>query len=49
MLVFDQQQQEMLEAMELEILDYVASAPMGEAMDDLKKELEQFGFSLGST
>ena len=48
MMVFDQRQQEMLENMELEILDFVASAPMGEALDDLKRELEHFGFSLGS-
>ena len=48
MLVFDAQQQKMLEDMELEILDYVASAPMGQALDDLKQELEHFGFTLGS-
>jgi virulence-associated protein VapD len=49
MMVFDQRQQEMLENMELEILDFVSSAPIGQAMDDLKRELEHFGFCLGST
>lgn len=48
MLVFDERQQELLDDMENEILDFAASAPLGEAMDDLKKELEHFGFSLGS-
>ena len=49
MMVFDQCQQEMLESMELEILDFVASAPIGQAIDELKKELEHLGFGLGST
>jgi hypothetical protein len=48
MIVLDERQQERLEDMELEILNYAASLPPNQPMDDLKRELEHFGFTLGS-
>lgn len=48
MMVLDQRQRERLDDVELEILNYVASLAPNEAMDDLKEELEHFGFTLGS-
>ncbi len=44
---FDQQRQAMLDEMESTILLYVGSVPLNDSMDDLKEELEQFGFTLG--
>lgn len=43
-----QRQQQMLDDMENEILNYAASLPATETLDDLKEELEHFGFTLGS-
>jgi hypothetical protein len=48
MMVFDQVQRERLDDMENEILNFAASMPEPEAMDDLKRELQHFGFTLGS-
>ncbi|HXZ26472.1 MAG TPA: hypothetical protein VEG08_00580 [Terriglobales bacterium] len=48
MIVFDERQLERLDEMEVEILNYAASLPPNQAMDDLKEELEHFGFTLGS-
>lgn len=48
MMVFDQRQQQMLDDMENEVLDYAASLLPAESMDDLKEELAHFGFTLGS-
>ncbi len=48
MMVFDQHQRDRLDDMELEILNYVATLPPAETMEDLKEELEHFGFTLGS-
>ena len=47
-MVFDQRQQEMLDDIEIEILNYVASLPLAETVDDLKRELEHFGYTLGN-
>ncbi len=48
MMVFDPLQQQMLDDVENEILAFAASIPEPEGMDDRKKELEHFGFTLGS-
>jgi len=48
MTVFDERQQERWDEMELEVLDYAASLAPNQPMDDLKEELEHFGFTLGS-
>jgi len=47
-MVFDQLQREILDDMESEVLNYAASMPEAEALDDLREELEHFGFTLGS-
>ncbi len=48
MIVLDERQQQRLEDMEVEILNYAASLSPDEAMDELKEELQHFGFTLGS-
>ncbi len=43
-----QQRQEILDEMESAILSYVGSLPYRDTMEELKEELEQFGFTLGT-
>ena len=45
---FDQRRQEMLDEMESMILSYVGSFPFNDSMEELKEELEEFGFTLGT-
>ncbi len=47
-MVFDQRQQQMFDDIENEILDYAASLTPAGTMEELKEELEHFGFTLGS-
>ncbi len=49
MTVLDQHQQTVLDELENSILYYVTSLPSPDSMEDLKAELEHFGFTLGST
>ena len=48
MILFDQRQQEMLDDLEIDILNYTAMGSLSERLDDLKGEFEHFGFTLGS-